>query len=180
MLHCFPLGFFADNAETCPAFLRHKMSLISPTILKRYSIPCDTIVQEEGEIMITFPYGYHSGFNHGFNCAESTNFASRRWIEYGKRCAQVSDAVIDLLLLSTNLWLIGKIVLITECERATHVECIDIVINCLPKDMGLRLNVTEDPSLRLGCCCCQCQHNLSLPAYILLVWSNNTAIFYCQ
>ncbi|XP_067928646.1 lysine-specific demethylase 4A-like isoform X2 [Watersipora subatra] len=81
-------GFFSENSETCPAFLRHKMSLISPTILKRYSIPCDTIVQRAGEIMITFPYGYHSGFNHGFNCAESTNFASRRWIEYGKRCAQ--------------------------------------------------------------------------------------------
>jgi hypothetical protein len=39
--------------------------------------------------MITFPYGYHAGYNHGFNCAESTNFATRRWIEYGKRCLQV-------------------------------------------------------------------------------------------
>jgi len=39
--------------------------------------------------MITFPYGYHSGYNHGFNCAESTNFGTERWIEYGKRCLQV-------------------------------------------------------------------------------------------
>ena len=47
------------------------------------------ITQEAGEFMITFPYGYHSGYNHGFNCAESTNFATPRWIEYGKRCLQV-------------------------------------------------------------------------------------------
>ena len=46
------------------------------------------VTQEAGEFMITFPYGYHCGFNNGFNCAESTNFASERWIDFGKR-AQV-------------------------------------------------------------------------------------------
>ncbi|KAK7799513.1 hypothetical protein U0070_013694, partial [Myodes glareolus] len=46
------------------------------------------ITQEAGEFMITFPYGYHAGFNHGFNCAESTNFATLRWIDYGKVATQ--------------------------------------------------------------------------------------------
>ncbi|KAK3580963.1 hypothetical protein CHS0354_006990 [Potamilus streckersoni] len=81
-------GFFPSSFQLCPAFLRHKMTLISPTILKQYSIPFNKITQEAGEFMITFPYGYHSGYNHGFNCAESTNFATERWIEYGKRCLQ--------------------------------------------------------------------------------------------
>ncbi|CAH2236757.1 jg14250 [Pararge aegeria aegeria] len=81
-------GFFPTSAKTCHAFLRHKMTLISPQILKQYSVPCSKITQEAGEIMITFPYGYHAGFNHGFNCAESTNFAAPRWVEYGKRANQ--------------------------------------------------------------------------------------------
>jgi [histone H3]-trimethyl-L-lysine9/36 demethylase len=76
---------FREHYTECPAFLRHKMTLVSPQVLKQHNIPFNKITQEPGEIMITFPFGYHAGFNHGFNCAESTNFASERWIEYGKR-----------------------------------------------------------------------------------------------
>ncbi|XP_046400725.1 uncharacterized protein LOC124167009 isoform X2 [Ischnura elegans] len=81
-------GFFPGSYQSCTAFLRHKMTLISPPILRQYSIPYNKITQERGEIMVTFPYGYHAGFNHGFNCAESTNFATPRWVEYGKRASQ--------------------------------------------------------------------------------------------
>lgn len=81
-------GFFPGSSQGCDAFLRHKMTLLSPSILKKYSIPFDRITQEEGEFMITFPYGYHAGFNHGFNCAESTNFATLRWMDYGKMATQ--------------------------------------------------------------------------------------------
>ncbi|XP_035992755.1 lysine-specific demethylase 4C isoform X3 [Fundulus heteroclitus] len=81
-------GFFPNSFKGCEAFLRHKMTLISPSILRKYGIPFDKITQEAGEFMITFPYGYHAGFNHGFNCAESTNFATVRWIDYGKVATQ--------------------------------------------------------------------------------------------
>lgn len=111
--------FFPAEAKQCPAFLRHKMFLLSPQILKKYSIPFNKITQTEGEIMITFPYGYHSGFNHGFNCAESTNFASPRWVEYGKR-ATLCSCKDDMVRISMDtfvqrfqpdryeLWLAGK------------------------------------------------------------------------
>lgn len=66
------------------------MTLISPAILKQYSIPYNKITQEPGEFMITFPFAYHAGYNHGFNMAESTNFAIPRWVEYGKRALRVS------------------------------------------------------------------------------------------
>ncbi|XP_070065639.1 probable lysine-specific demethylase 4B isoform X7 [Drosophila virilis] len=80
--------YFPASYKNCNAYLRHKMTLISPQILKHHNVPVSKITQESGEIMITFPFGYHAGFNHGFNCAESTNFAMERWIEYGKRATQ--------------------------------------------------------------------------------------------
>jgi jumonji domain-containing protein 2 len=84
----------------CNAFLRHKMTMIHPKWLDDYDIPYDRVTQEAGQIMITFPYGYHAGFNHGFNCAESTNFATERWVQYGKhatRCRCCPDAVNILM-----------------------------------------------------------------------------------
>jgi len=81
-------GLFPQLKKNCSAYLRHKMCMISPTILRQNSIPYNKVVQHEGEIMITFPCGYHSGFNTGFNCAESTNFATPRWVEYGKRATR--------------------------------------------------------------------------------------------
>ncbi|ALC42738.1 Kdm4A [Drosophila busckii] len=87
---------FKENYQECNAYLRHKMTMISPKVLNQHNIPFNKITQEAGEIIITFPFGYHAGFNHGFNGAESTNFASKRWIEYGKRasiCKCRSDMV---------------------------------------------------------------------------------------
>jgi jumonji domain-containing protein 2 len=81
-------ALFPDSFEECSSFLRHKMSIISPSILKQHSIPFGKVVQEAGNFIVTFPYGYHAGFNQGLNCAESTNFASERWIDFGKRASR--------------------------------------------------------------------------------------------
>ncbi|XP_076001551.1 lysine-specific demethylase 4C-like [Genypterus blacodes] len=106
------------------------MTLISPSILKKYGIPFDKITQEAGEFMITFPYGYHAGFNHGFNCAESTNFASLRWIDYGKVATQCTCSK-DMVKISMEPfvkrfqpdrygnWLLGKDSTLLDHTRAT-------------------------------------------------------------
>ncbi len=76
---------FPNVAPLCTSFLRHKIALMSPEVLELHGVPVVKMVHEARSIIVVFPYAYHSGFNHGFNIAESTNFATERWIEYGKR-----------------------------------------------------------------------------------------------
>ncbi|XP_041804816.1 lysine-specific demethylase 4A-like isoform X3 [Chelmon rostratus] len=123
-------GFFPGSSQNCEAFLRHKMTLISPSILKKYGIPFDKVTQEAGEFMVTFPYAYHAGFNHGFNCAESTNFATERWIEYGKQ-AVLCSCRKDMVKISMDVfvnkfqpdryesWLAGRDVAPIDHSRPT-------------------------------------------------------------
>lgn len=91
------IGVWPADAKQCHQFLRHKTYLISPTLLQsQYNIRVNRLVHHEGEFVITFPYGYHSGFNLGYNCAESVNFATEAWLEYGKvakKCDCAEDSV---------------------------------------------------------------------------------------
>ena len=76
---------FPEMTETCFNLLRHKAVMIGPKLLRAHGIPVNKMVHEQGTIMVVFPHAYHSGFNHGFNMAETLNFALPRWVEYGKR-----------------------------------------------------------------------------------------------
>lgn len=86
-----------NDARNCDQFLRHKTYLISPQLLQsQYNIRVNRLVHHEGEFVITFPYGYHSGYNLGYNCAESVNFATESWLDYGKvakKCNCEADSV---------------------------------------------------------------------------------------
>jgi hypothetical protein len=76
---------FPDEHRACKQFLRHKQSVISPSILTNtYGITISTAIQEAGEFVITWPGAYHAGFNHGYNCAEAVNFALEDWIPLGQ------------------------------------------------------------------------------------------------
>ncbi|KAL5692684.1 hypothetical protein EMGR_005728 [Emarellia grisea] len=90
-------SIWPSDAKSCDQFLRHKTYLVSPSILKsQYGITVNKLVHYEGEFVITYPYGYHSGFNLGYNCAESVNFATEKWLDYGrvaKKCNCEADSV---------------------------------------------------------------------------------------
>ncbi|KDQ19956.1 hypothetical protein BOTBODRAFT_125491 [Botryobasidium botryosum FD-172 SS1] len=97
-------GYFPSGKTSCSQFLRHKSYLASPTILTNSSCRPNVLVQQQGEFVITFPRGYHAGYNMGVNCAESVNFALESWIPIGRLarvCECVGDSVridIDALL----------------------------------------------------------------------------------
>lgn len=87
---------FPMDASKCPEFLRHKMYLVSPKLLRKNGIRCNKIIHRQREFIITFPYGYHAGFNYGYNLAESVNFALEEWLPIGKKagkCLCIDDAV---------------------------------------------------------------------------------------
>ncbi|KAJ5226240.1 hypothetical protein N7468_007465 [Penicillium chermesinum] len=90
-------SIWSSDAKNCDQFLRHKTYLVSPSLLKsQYGITVNRLVHYEGEFVITFPYGYHSGYNIGYNCAESVNFATEKWLNYArvaKKCNCESDSV---------------------------------------------------------------------------------------
>ncbi|KAH8827175.1 JmjC-domain-containing protein [Flagelloscypha sp. PMI_526] len=97
--------FSTSPGTKCSQFLRHKSYLVSPSILDGNACRKPNFcVQQEGEFMITYPRGYHAGFNLGLNCAESVNFALDSWINIGRHakvCNCVDDSVridVDQLL----------------------------------------------------------------------------------
>lgn len=112
---------FPQEASKCKEFLRHKMFTISPKVLKDNGIKCNKIVHNEHEFMITYPFGYHAGFNYGYNLAESVNFALEDWLEIGKKskkCECINDSVqVDIEKLSKN-WNLYKLKREAELENS--------------------------------------------------------------
>lgn len=87
---------FHEHYKNCHEFLRHKTFIASPQFLEKNGIPCNSIVHNQGEFVITYPYGYHAGFNFGFNLAESVNFALEEWLDIAKKahkCECIRDSV---------------------------------------------------------------------------------------
>ncbi|TIB43146.1 hypothetical protein E3P86_00102 [Wallemia ichthyophaga] len=147
-------GLFPGESKQCPEWLRHKSYLASPHVLASQNIKPSVLVQKQNEFVITFPHGYHSGFNMGFNCAESVNFATEGWTKYGRKaraCTCVGDSVkidVDQLLerieyrkremeaekkgvvmkMSLDEYLQSKRVKETADEQISHIKILDYLV----------------------------------------------------
>ncbi|THH06325.1 hypothetical protein EW145_g4167 [Phellinidium pouzarii] len=127
-------SYFPRDVAQCRQFLRHKSFLASPTLLAQSSCKPNTLVQQAGEFVVTYPRGYHAGFNLGFNCAESVNFALDSWLELGRKaqaCGCIGDSVridVDALLLQRE----------AEVQEALRLEKEDVELNTKPKSSRKR------------------------------------------
>lgn len=95
-------SYFPSDVSECDQFLRHKSFAASPQRLSQDACRPNVLVQHPNEFVFTFPRGYHSGFNTGFNCAESINFALDSWIDLGRK-ARYCTCIDDRCAVSSNL-----------------------------------------------------------------------------
>jgi hypothetical protein len=71
--------------EATPTLLFQLVTQLSPKELIKRGVPVYRVVHEPRSFIITMPNAYHSGFNTGFNVAESVNFAATKWLPYGSK-----------------------------------------------------------------------------------------------
>jgi len=69
-----------------PDLMQKLVTMLDPSTLVANGVPVCRGVQREGSFIITFPRGYHCGFNAGFNVAEAVNLAYDEWFPYGRQC----------------------------------------------------------------------------------------------
>eukprot|EP00803_Ostreobium_quekettii_P004564 evm.model.scf_1977.1 EVM.evm.TU.scf_1977.1 scf_1977:530-6614(-) len=68
-----------------PDLLHQLVMMVSPSYLLSQGVAVRKAVQRPGEVVVTFPRAYHSGFSHGWNCAEAVNFALMDWLPIGHK-----------------------------------------------------------------------------------------------
>jgi hypothetical protein len=72
-----------------PDLLLHLTTMVPPAVLHDRGVKVFTLVQEPGDIILTFPKAYHGGFSEGFNCNEAVNFVLPNWIDFGRECVEM-------------------------------------------------------------------------------------------
>ena len=53
-------------------------------------IPVYKAYQSAGELIVTFPGAFHTGFSNGYNIAEAVNLATPDWVEFAYKHQQLN------------------------------------------------------------------------------------------
>lgn len=78
---------FPEEAAHCSEFIQHKSIMANPTWLQQKELEVNTVVQNPGDIIITYPHAYHWVINGGANLAEAVSFGNQEWWDkVGKFC----------------------------------------------------------------------------------------------
>lgn len=78
-------SYYSKFGENCGSVFRHKDKLVSEDRMLRYGNGPVVAVQRPGQMILTFPKGFHGGYNVGLNVNCAINFACKEWIPYGLR-----------------------------------------------------------------------------------------------
>lgn len=101
------------------------ITMLHPKILVKSNIPVCHALQQCGEFIITLPKAYHAGFSHGFNCAESTNFALYDWIPFGRECIERYRQYSRSSVFSLEKLLVNASLLITSTSSSNTSKIIN-------------------------------------------------------
>ena len=82
--------FMPQRVKEDPDLLYHIVSLPSPMYCMSQGVKVYHAVQTPGSFMVTFPRAYHSGFSHGWNCAEAVNLAPADWLPFGREAVALN------------------------------------------------------------------------------------------
>lgn len=72
-------GRMPRRPPQCTQFLRHHAMYLPKYTMDMLRIDYTTVIQHQGEMVVTFPFAYHEGWNTGPNIAEAVGYASDRW-----------------------------------------------------------------------------------------------------
>uniref|UniRef100_A0A2H1VMC5 SFRICE_012045 n=1 Tax=Spodoptera frugiperda TaxID=7108 RepID=A0A2H1VMC5_SPOFR len=133
----------------CPAFCQRKSlwlspntTMIPPQLLREHNVSVTRIVQEEHEIVLSFPYGFTSFINTGYSESESFYFASLSWLHSAYEVFKEARENCEPTMFSLEelLFRIGKA---SRVDRATLTAAQPIFDKILRNELTNRLILQE-------------------------------------
>lgn len=88
----------------------HQLTMMVSPFSFPESIPVYKLVQNPGDIILTFPRAFHGGYSEGWNCAEAVNFGTMDWLYLGqlaaKRCRSIRHYKNSVFSHDRLLWIL--------------------------------------------------------------------------